>query len=99
MDKISLLISSDNCTDQTYNIGNAIIKKHSNHDIKLYLFKSRKGKTNEQNEDVELAVGEILIMTEANSIFDRYSVNEILKYFLDINIGNFSVRLKYLKKS
>ena len=44
-DKLEILVSSDNSTDNTNKIVEEFIENHKNYNIKLYQVKTRKGKT------------------------------------------------------
>ncbi len=86
-DKIEFLIASDNSTDQTNNIVREFIKKHSECKIRLYEVKTRKGKTNAQNEAQKTVTTEYLVMTDANSMLDKNAVKELMASFTSDDIA------------
>ena len=67
-DKMEILVSSDNSTDRTNSIVKDFINANPEFNIRLYEVKKRMGKTNAQNE-AQNRREEILIMTDANSMF------------------------------
>lgn len=98
-DRIEYIVASDNSTDQTENIVNAFTKEHSDYSIKLYSTKEHKGKTNAQNEAQKICSGEILIMTDANSIFKRDAIIELVKSFNNDNVSYVCGKLEYTNTS
>lgn len=69
-DKLEIIIASDNSTDET----NEIVKRYVAEFpkiVKLHVVKERKGKTNAQDEAVEVACGEIIVFTDANSMLEK----------------------------
>ncbi|ULT56780.1 glycosyltransferase family 2 protein [Neobacillus drentensis] len=97
-DKIEFLISSDNSTDRTNEIIRHFIKEHRDRKIRLYEVKARKGKTNAQNEAQKTVTTEYLVMTDANSIMDKESVNELMAAFTSEDIAYVSGRLSIINQ-
>lgn len=91
--KIQILVASDCCTDNTDSIVEEFIKSHSELNVVLNKTIEHKGKTNAQNETQKLASGEILIMTDANSIFDSDAVRELVACFTKPEIAYVCGRL------
>ena len=85
-DKIKYLVTSDNSTDQTNHIVKEFLKKNQDKNIVLYTSKEHKGKTNAQNEAQKLVDTDILVMTDANSMFQKNSISELVSSFVDDNI-------------
>jgi cellulose synthase/poly-beta-1,6-N-acetylglucosamine synthase-like glycosyltransferase len=77
--KIEVLIGSDNSTDGT----DAIIQQYaaSNSNIKLFRFPQRTGKTGIINDLVKSASHSILILTDANVMFDENTVFNLVRNF------------------
>lgn len=92
-DKIEFLVTSDNSTDKTNEIVKSFIKDNTEFKIKLYEVKERKGKTNAQNEAQKTVNSEILVMTDANSIFKSNAVKELVAAFVEEDISYVSGRL------
>ncbi|WP_281532035.1 glycosyltransferase [Anaerocolumna aminovalerica] len=85
-EKIKYLIASDNSYDNTNLIVERFIKEHKDLSIKLYTSKEHKGKTNAQNEAQELVDTDILIMTDANSMFEKNAITELVSSFAEDDI-------------
>ena len=85
IDRIEIIIGTDNCTDKT----DEIIKNYADkndliHHIK---FDERSGKIKIINSLVERASSELLILTDANVLFTENTVNELVYHFNDSKVG------------
>lgn len=83
--KIELLIGSDHSTDGTDAIVHRYTKKYQN--IRLYSFPVREGKANGINKLVPEAKGEILIFSDANTMYSPDAVRKLVSHFIDPQIG------------
>lgn len=92
---LTIIVTSDNSTDTTNNIVRSYEKKYPNR-VLLHEVKERKGKTNAQDEAVKLAKGEIIVFTDANSMLKEDSVQELVSYMADPNIGYVTGKLTYV---
>lgn len=98
-EKLEILVSSDNSTDQTNDIVKKVIEKNKDRKIRLYEVKERKGKTNAQNEAAKTVKSEILVMTDANSMLEKNSIKEIVSAFTSEDISYVTGRLSYINAS
>lgn len=96
--KTTILVSSDNSTDNTNKIVEDFIKKHQSRNIKLYKVQQRKGKTNAQNEAAKIVDSEILVMTDANAMLKENAIKELVSSF-DTNVAYVSGKLVYSNAS
>ncbi|MBK8806879.1 MAG: glycosyltransferase [Bacteroidales bacterium] len=85
LDKIEVLIGSDNSSDNT----NLIISTYAEEykQIKLFAFTQRQGKANIINQLAEKAQGEILILTDANVYFTESTLYHLVKHFRNNTIS------------
>ncbi len=85
LDKIEILIGSDNSTDNT----NAILREWSEkyNIIKPYYFTERQGKIAILNKLIPKASNEIIILTDANIIFTPQTIKELVIHFSNPKIG------------
>ncbi len=95
-DKIEYIVASDFCTDSTNEIVNNFIEEHPNIKMILYCSKEHKGKTNAQNEAQKVATGEILVMTDANAMFEGNAISELVATFTADDIAYVTGRLSYV---
>jgi len=84
---IELLIGSDNSIDATNLIINTFIEEHPDLNIKFTKFGSRTGKINIVNQLVPQTTGKYLIITDANVMFDKQTLTELIKPFENQEIG------------
>ena len=90
-DKLEVIIGSDHSNDNT----NKILQKlsHKYTWLKVLFFKNRRGKAAVLNDLVEVAVNPILVFTDANTIFNKDSLINLVRHFSDSQIGGVCGRL------
>ena len=93
--KLQIIVASVNSTDATNTIVNDFIKQHRDIRIVLVCSKEHKGKTNAQNEAQKFATGDILVMTDANTMVKKDAVKEIVSYFTSDDIAYVCGKLVY----
>ncbi|MFW6016832.1 MAG: glycosyltransferase, partial [bacterium] len=97
-DKMEIIVASDNSDDKTNEIVREFIKNNQDEnipEIKLYIVKDRKGKTNAQNEAVKKSSGEIIAFSDANTIWKKDSLKKLIAGFKDKKIGYICGGLQY----
>ena len=90
-DKLEGIVFSDASTDRT----DEIVKGYADQGIKLLRIEGRKGKTYCQNEAVQIAKGEILVFSDANSIYEPDAIKKLVPHFADEHVGCVSGELRY----
>lgn len=95
-DKFEIIVASDFCTDNTNSIVKKFIEDHKDYSIYLYVTKEHKGKTNAQNEAKKIAKNEILVMTDANSMFEKNAIRELVAPFSNKDIAYTCGKLVYV---
>jgi len=93
-DKFEIIVFSDGSNDRT----EEIVKEFTEKGIKLFRFEGRKGKTYCQNEVVKIAKGEIIVFSDANSIYQADAIKKLMPYFADKKVGCVVGELRYGKK-
>lgn len=92
IDKIQIIVGSDNSDDNTNALVEKYVKKYNN--IVFLPFSSRQGKSNIINKLIDKAKGDIFILTDANVFFDKDTLSEIVKPFSDEKIGLVDTHMK-----
>jgi cellulose synthase/poly-beta-1,6-N-acetylglucosamine synthase-like glycosyltransferase len=92
MDKVSIIIGSDNSDDKTNEIVSNYASKHKN--IDFTAFTQRQGKSNVINSMINKSHSEILILSDANVFFDNNTIAELVKPFADEKIGLVDTNMK-----
>jgi cellulose synthase/poly-beta-1,6-N-acetylglucosamine synthase-like glycosyltransferase len=91
---LEIIVVSDDSTDRTNEIVEQVGKEYQN--VKLNIVKGRKGKTEALNQSVHLAEGEILIFSDANSMYEKEAIRHLVKHFIDENVGGVCGELKLI---
>ncbi|MFA7332236.1 MAG: glycosyltransferase family 2 protein [Candidatus Delongbacteria bacterium] len=82
-DKVDVLVVSDQSEDATA----AIIDEYAGQRVSRLDFAERLGKTQILNRVVPLAKGEIVVMTDANVMFDAGALRSFARWYADPRIG------------
>ncbi len=89
-DKLEIIVASE-AVDGT----NEIVKRYEKEGVKLFFYENREGKRATLFKTVPRAAGEVILFSDANGIYNREAIREIVKNFADGRIGAVSGRLKY----
>ena len=90
-DKLEIIVFSDASTDRT----DEIVKSYADQGVKLLRIEGRKGKTYCQNEAAKIARGEILVFSDANSMYEPDAIRKLVRHFTDERVGCVSGELRY----
>ena len=92
-DRLEVVIASDGSTDRT----NEIVSEYASRGIML-LPLPRLGKAGALNAAVAASTGEILVFSDANSIYKSDALRAIVRPFADAKVGGVAGNQVYLKK-
>lgn len=90
-EKLEIIVISDGSTDGT----DEIVEKFKGSGVKLIRQEINGGKAVALNDGVKNATGEILIFSDANSIFSNDTITKLVENFSDPNIGYVTGLLTY----
>ena len=90
-DKIEIIIISDGSNDKT----DVIVQSFSDKGVKFFRQEPRKGKTAALNFGVQQAKGEIILFSDANSIYDPEAVRNLTRNFHDPKVGYVTGKMIY----
>lgn len=90
-DKIEVLVASDGSTDDT----DAIVREFEDRGVVLYRQEGRVGKTITQNNAVDRASGEIILFSDATTMYREDALRALLPAFADKTVGCVAGRLIY----
>jgi cellulose synthase/poly-beta-1,6-N-acetylglucosamine synthase-like glycosyltransferase len=82
-EQLEILVISDGSTDKT----EKIVQGFSDGRVVLKAFRERSGKTSCLNRAVPEARGDIILFTDANSMFPRDILVKLVRYFADPEVG------------
>ncbi len=90
-DLLEIVVVSDGSEDTTP----SIVRQFENRNVRLVEIREHVGKTPAQNEAVRHTTGEILVFSDANSMFDSRSVKKLAGMFSDERVGCVCGELRY----
>ena len=93
-DRLQVIIGSDGSTDET----NAIVERYADRGIEL-LPMPRQGKIPVLNAAIRRATGEILVFSDANSMYAPDAIRALVRPFADPTIGGVAGDQRYLGKA
>jgi len=91
-DRIELVVVSDGCSDRT----EELVRACESARVRLFVQQERGGKTLALNRGVREAQGEVLVFTDANSMFEPDAVRRLVSHFAAHEIGLVSGSSQYL---
>src|SRR5947208_302476 len=89
---IEVIVASDCSTDRT----DDIVRKYSGQGVRLIRQRERLGKTAAQNAAVAQARGEIILFSDATSLYQPNTVRALMPNFADPTVGCVAGRLIYV---
>jgi len=86
-DKLEVIVVDSASTDGTPKLIKKWADKHSELNLKLIVESERKGKAHALNHALEYATGEIVIITDVDSLWPSETITKTLKWFADPTVG------------
>lgn len=83
--ELEIVVGSDGSTDRTNDIVTAYSKR--NKKIRLLDFQDRQGKVNVLNRGIPLCNGDIILLSDANAMYNKECLRRILPHFVDPKVG------------
>jgi cellulose synthase/poly-beta-1,6-N-acetylglucosamine synthase-like glycosyltransferase len=90
-DKLEVLVLSDGSQDQT----DEIVRRFPDPRVRLVRVPERRGKTNAQNVGVKQAAGEVLIFSDATTVYHPQALRHLVSNYQDPGVGAASGRYQY----
>jgi cellulose synthase/poly-beta-1,6-N-acetylglucosamine synthase-like glycosyltransferase len=93
LDRLQVIVASDGSTDST----DELVRSYPHPQVSFTRPLQRRGKTDTQNQAVANASGDILIFTDADTVFQRSFISNIVKEFDDPKVGGADGRCVILR--
>jgi len=93
-DKLEIIVGSDGSSDKT----NEIVKSYNTSGVKLINYTDRRGKISVLNRTIPQASGEIVILSDANTMYESDAVVKLIQHFKNEKIGAVCGKLVLLTK-
>src|SRR3989338_1476252 len=93
-EKMEIIIASDASTDKT----DEIVLQYAKQGVKLCRMDERRGKTQVQNLAVSKAKGEILVFSDATTIYKKDAIKKLVRNFADKKIAIVAGEEEFIKK-
>jgi cellulose synthase/poly-beta-1,6-N-acetylglucosamine synthase-like glycosyltransferase len=94
-EKLEIIVASDCSTDRT----DEIARSYASQGVILHRQAERRGKTWAQNEAVKISSGEILVFSDATTIYERDALRQIVQSFADPQVGCVAGQLIYVDRA
>jgi cellulose synthase/poly-beta-1,6-N-acetylglucosamine synthase-like glycosyltransferase len=94
-EKIEIIVASDCSTDRT----DEIVRGYARHGVILHRQPRRLGKTVTQNIAMRVSTGDILVFSDATTMYEPDALRKIVRSFADPEVGCVSGQLVYIDHS
>jgi len=91
-DRLRIVVVSDGSTDDT----EPIVREYAGRGVELRTYPGRRGKVACLNETIGSLTSDIVVMSDANSIYDPAAIRLLVRHFGDAAIGCVCGRLTYI---
>lgn len=94
-DKLEIMVASDGSTDGT----DCIAREYAGRGVVLFRQEGRVGKTVTQNNAVSAAKGDVILFSDATTLYNDDVIRELVPAFADESVGCVAGRLIYVDRS
>lgn len=91
-DKLELIVASDASTDGT----DSILQSIRDPRVRWLRLPTQGGKTQAQNQTVRLSKGDVIVFSDATTVYDRQAIRLLVRHYADPKVGGVSGRYEYL---
>lgn len=91
-ERLEFLFGSDGSSDET----NKMLSEMEDQRIRIFLYRQRAGKLKVLNKLVPEAKGDILLFSDANTMYEADAVRKLVRHFADPSVGGVCGKLRLL---
>lgn len=91
-EQLEVMVASDGSTDRT----DEIVREFSGQGVVLKRVEGRVGKTATQNEAVKAATGDVIIFSDATTVYEKDAIRKLVRNYNDPEVGAVSGRYEYV---
>ncbi len=91
-EKLEIVMASDGCEDAT----NEIVGSYQDKGITLYAYQERRGKVNVLNTTIDKLKNEIIVFSDANTMFLPNAIDKLVRHFSDPKVGCVCGTLRFI---
>lgn len=93
--KLRVVVVSDGSTDRT----DEIVRRFEPRGVGLFRVEPRRGKSVARNAAVEAAAGDVLVMSDANAMYEPDAIRKLARHFADPSVGAVCGELRLMRGS
>lgn len=90
--QLEIMVASDGSTDRT----DEIVREFIDQGVILKRVEGRVGKTASQNEAVKAATGDVIIFSDATTVYEKDAIRKLIRNYNDPEVGAVSGRYEYM---
>ncbi|MBT1074656.1 glycosyltransferase family 2 protein [Geobacter grbiciae] len=91
-EQLEVMVASDGSTDRT----DEIVREFRDQGVVLKRVEGRVGKTATQNEAVKAATGDVIIFSDATTVYEKDAIRKLVRNYNDPEVGAVSGRYEYV---
>ncbi|HTL30262.1 MAG TPA: glycosyltransferase family 2 protein [Tepidisphaeraceae bacterium] len=88
-DRFEIVVASDGSSDRT----SEIVSSYSDRGVRVLDYRPRQGKSSVLNAAMQELAGDIVVMSDANTLFDTNAIRDLTRWFADAEVGAVCGRL------
>jgi len=92
--RLRIVVVSDGSTDRT----DEIVRRFAPRGVALFRVDPRRGKSVARNMAVEAEAGEILVMSDANAMYEPDAIRKLVRHFADPSVGAVCGELRLMRE-
>jgi cellulose synthase/poly-beta-1,6-N-acetylglucosamine synthase-like glycosyltransferase len=92
--KLRVVVVSDGSTDRT----DEIVRRYEPRGVTLFRVEPREGKSLARNRAAGAATGDVLVMSDANAMYESDAIRKLTRHFVDPSIGAVCGELRLMRE-